>query len=404
LFALMRSLYYDIYMKIAQIVCVFPPYRGGIGTMAHNHAKSLAEAGNDVTVFTPQYDQAKPALESRDGFQIARLNPWFTFGNAGFCPSIYKKLEGFDVIHLHYPCFGIAESVLLSKKIRKDNVRLVVTYHMDVVGGLALRPVFILYSKIILPMLIRAADKVIVTSNDYAAYSQIRRLFYRLPNKFVEISPEVDVHHFRPELDFSDLLLKHNLDKSKDKILLFVGGLDKAHYFKGINFLINAFKVLRRSGEGNYKLLIVGDGDLRKKYENQAKASGYGADIIFAGSAGYESLPRYYNLADVLILPSVDQSEAFGIVVLEALACGTPAIVSRLPGVRTAVEEGVDGYTFAVRNEGELASRVNELLSDEEKRKSFGRAGRSRIERLFTKEIIRDKLVDVYSSISNSNQ
>jgi len=391
-------------MKIAQIVCVFPPYRGGIGTMAYNHSRSLAQAGHQVTVFTPQYDNKQPAQEDRDGFIIKRLKPWFTFGNAGFCPSIYNHLSGFDVVHLHYPCFGIAETVLLLKKIKKAKLKLVVTYHMDVLGALTLRPFFILYSKVILPLLIRAADRVIVTSNDYAAHSQIKKLFYRLPNTFVEIPPEVDTDHFKPGLDYSALLNNHNLDKGRDKILLFVGGLDRAHYFKGIEFLINSFKVLERSGDhGHLKLLIVGDGDLKEKYQAKAKASGYTENIIFVGSPDFATLPKYYNLADLLILPSIDQSEAFGIVVIESLSCGTPAIVSRLPGVRTAVEEGRDGLTFAVKNEGQLAACVNELLNNDDKRKSFGLSGRARVESHFAKEVIRDKLLEVYKGCTSFN-
>ncbi len=387
-------------MKIAQVVCVFPPYKGGIGTMAYNHAKSLAENGHEVTVFTPEYKGDKDVIEHRDGFTIHRIVPFLKFGNGAILLKVIKQLKEFDVIHLHYPFFGTAEILWLLKKIKKDNLKLVLTYHMDIVGGIFLRPFFYFHTKFIMPRIVKSADKIIVTSNDYASHSNIKKLFFRIPDKFIDIPPEVDTQHFIYDSEFNSILNKLNLNKSKDKILLFVGGLDKAHYFKGVEFLIDSFNVLKRSFEHeSLKLVIVGDGDLKVRYEKKVIENGLKDDIIFAGNVDYNDLVKYYSLSDITILPSIDKSEAFGIVLIESLSCSTPVIASNLPGVRTVVSDGVDGYVVKVKNEGELAFSIKQLLFNEEKRLEFGVKGREKVVSNFNKEIVVKKLIELYKSV-----
>ena len=76
------------------------------------------------------------------------------------------------------------------------------------------------------------------------------------------------------------------------------------------------------------------------------------------------ALPAYYRAADVVALPSVDRTEAFGLVLLEALACGTPVVASRLPGVRTLVDDGRTGYLVEPGNVDELAERIGRCISE----------------------------------------
>ena len=89
--------------------------------------------------------------------------------------------------------------------------------------------------------------------------------------------------------------------------------------------------------------MVGGDGEWRTEYEAQARAS-LGDRVRFVGDVADETLPDYYRAADALALPSIDRTEAFGLVLLEALACGTPVVASRLPGVRTLVDDGRTGF------------------------------------------------------------
>ena len=102
-------------MRIAEIVCTFPPYRGGIGNVAYDNSRTLIGGGKDVTVFTPFYNFK--SNNSNNDIPVKRLFPIIKYGNAAFLPQLFWRLKKFDIIHLHYPFFGSAEIVLLLKKI-----------------------------------------------------------------------------------------------------------------------------------------------------------------------------------------------------------------------------------------------------------------------------------------------
>ena len=392
-------------MKIAQVVCRFKPYKGGISNMAAEESFGLVKLGHEVTVFTPLYKEEDKNFISSE-IKIERLGTFGRFGNGAFLPQLLWRLKGFDIVHLHYPFFGGAELVWLAKKLNASKIKLVITYHMDVVGGIFMKPFFKFHSKFIMPQIIQCADKVIVTSLDYAQTSNIKKLVAGKPEKFIELPPSVDLERFFPVEKDKELLYKYGINDEFDKVLLFVGALDKAHYFKGIQFLINSFNVLDYSGSQDVlyrvKLLIVGEGNLKEKYQEQVLAAGLKDKIIFADPVGDEDLPKYDNLADVIVLPSIDRSEAFGITLIEAMACAKPVVASRLPGVRSVIEDGIDGFLFDVKQEGDLANRVNKLFADKVLREKMGAAGRIKAEKLFNQEILIKKLVGVYEDVLRS--
>ncbi len=364
--------------------------------MAYNHAISLVAKGHSVTVFTPAYDGVA-SDEMSEGVRVVRLTPLIQYGNAGLLPQLMKRLRGFDIVHLHYPFFGGAEVIWRLKKKMKEKMKLVVTYHMDVVGGLITKPIFYFHKLFILPHIITSADKVIVTSNDYAVHSYIAKQFYRIPNVFADIPPEVNTRHFTP-VAFDHIAQRHNIAEH-EKVVLFVGGLDKAHYFKGVDVLIRAFEIVTRTMSEPVRLVIVGKGELQAQYELLVHAKGIQDKVVFAGGVSYEDLPKYYSLADVTVLPSLDKSEAFGIVLLESLACETPVIASQLPGVRTALIDGVDGYVVGIRKEGELAGRICDILTNEEQARQMGRVGRVRVVQHHDTKVIGSALEKMYENL-----
>lgn len=380
-------------MKIAQVVCVYPPYRGGIGTMSYNHSKSLVAAGHEVHVFTLPFEN-EPEYKNDSGVHVHRMKPFFSFGNAGIYPHIAKELKDFDIVHLHYPFFGTAEFVIAARKTN-PKWKLVTTYHMDVKGNFALRPFFFVHRTLFLSQVVKTSHAVIVTSNDYAAHSQIAKYFYSIPGKFHEIPPEVDTSHFVRTLDSIFINEKHGLEPHTP-VLLFVGGLNRAHYFKGVEFLLRSFKLLLDSSEDNTpKLLLVGSGDLQQQYETTAVTLGIADHVIFAGNVSYDDLPKYYSRASATILPSIDKSEAFGIVLIESMSCGTPVVTSLLPGVRTVATQGISGYTFPVKNEGKCAAILRDIINQGTADPALIRS--EAIEK-YDSEVILQKLIEVYHS------
>ena len=106
----------------------------------------------------------------------------------------------------------------------------------------------------------------------------------------------------------------------------------------------------------------MGEGDLREEYMLEARGLGLEKDVQFVGAVDDADLPSYYTLADLLVLPSINTGEAFGMVLLEAMASGVPVLASDLPGVRTVAEKG--GLTFPPGNVEELAKQMQAYFSD----------------------------------------
>ena len=135
---------------------------------------------------------------------------------------------------------------------------------------------------------------------------------------------------------------------------------------------------------------------MKADYQDKAEALHISKKIIFAGSPGNTELVDYYNLADIFILPSIDKSEAFGLVLLEAGACGKPLIASGLAGVRTVVWDGENGFLVEPKNEKDLADKIKQLLSDDELRIKMGTTARQIVENNYCWEKVTRDLIDIY--------
>lgn len=355
-------------MKIAIVTPVFYPYLSGIGTVARSEALGLGKLGHEVTVLTPLYSASDAVEPAPDKYKIKRLRPCFKFGNAAWLPQLRRELTNFDIVHLHYPFIGGIGGVLECQK------PVVVTYHMDLVGRGWKKHFFKIYNYFTLPRLVKKAKSIIFSSWDYIQKGQLKKYIVQESKKFVEIPFGVDTSlEQKTQVSaraFEELKRKLGL-KDGDKLLVFVGGLDKAHYFKGIDILLPALSKLKTE---KVKVLIVGEGDLRSYYENRAKELGVEDRVIFAGRVSDEELPVYYRLGRGLVLPSTDKSEAYGMVLLEAMAHGLPVIASHLPGVRSVVGEGEERRGFLI-NPGdvtELTQAIESLLGDPEESKQMG--------------------------------
>jgi glycosyltransferase involved in cell wall biosynthesis len=362
-------------MRIAEVVCTFPPYRGGIGNSVQNLAKILSIRGHEVTVFTPDYN--KLVSDHNDIFKVRRLNPLFKFGNAACLPQLLGDLKGFQTVHFHLPFIGAAMAVFLFS-IFNPKTKIIATYHMDLVGNGWKKIIFWFYQKFCVPMIFSRAARIIVSSFDYAEHSAVSRYFKKHKEKFLEIPFGVDAEKFLPGEKDAALLEKYFFAPS-DKVILFVGGLDAAHYFKGLNILMKSFKSLLDAGRDNLRLLVVGGGDMAAHFKDMAQAMGAADKIIFTENVADEELPAHYNLADVFVLPSVTKSEAFGIVLLEAAACGKPLIASDLAGVRTLVRPGENGYRAIPGDSSDLAEKLLKILENDDLRRTMGENSRQMV-------------------------
>ncbi|HJV32730.1 MAG TPA: glycosyltransferase family 4 protein [Patescibacteria group bacterium] len=356
-------------MRVAVVVSTYPPYPGGMGNAAASHVEALKAAGHEVAVFSPG----------------AGLRPLFRVGNSACAPQLWWKLRGFDAVELHYPFFGGAEWVWLWKRTFGRRKRLAVMYHMDAVGAGLFGAIFRLYRALFLKPILRAADVVLTASRDYLASSQAA--FIKDDARVRETPFGVDTERFRPRPDIA----------KQEPLALFVGGLDRAHYFKGVPVLLEAF-ALALKAVPEARLAIVGDGDMRAAYERKALELGIEKRVWFVGKAPDAHLQECYGHARVHVLPSIDRSEAFGIVTLEAAACGVPSVVSDLPGVRTLVEEGVTGTRVPPGDAAALSRALTDFLVAKDRAEAMGRAARERALRLYARNVVDRALVEALTA------
>ncbi|MFH0988052.1 MAG: glycosyltransferase family 4 protein [Parcubacteria group bacterium] len=377
-------------MKIAQITCVLPPYGGGIGMVAHSYADQLTERGHDVTVFVPRFAPDVRQADHEKHYKVKRLIPIFRMGLGAVLPQLVWRLWSFDVIHLHYPFFGSAFWVAVVKKLRGDKIKFVLSYHMDVeLHGFWLWYQLI-YNAWVQPFILRMADCVIVSSEDYVEDSNISQYYFQHLDKFVELPFGVP-RFFKPTAKDDALLQKYGLTKD-DKVALFVGGLDSTHFFKGVSYLIKAIALIP---DKSIKALIVGEGNLKKQFQNLAVRWGVADRVKFSGYVVADELPKHYNLADVFVLPSIGRAESFGIVLLEAMACGKPVAASNLKGVRRVVRVGENGLLFEPRNSQDIADKVAHILLNPNLAGQFG-AGSLRIIEMYRWRNIVEQLEKIY--------
>jgi len=371
-------------MKIACIVCSYPPYPGGIGNGARR-LNRLLEKEHEVSVFTPD-----------------SLRPWLRRGHGAFLPQLLFRLRHFDCLYLHYPFFGTAEVVWLFK-IFHPKTKLIIHYHMDVHGLGFFGNLLSLPSRLICSSLLAQAETIVVSSFDYVKESAIKQYYGQHPEKFQEIPFGLDVDRFQPGLakrQFANGVfaraqeivnfIDEKFIKRRRVDILFVGGLDRAHYFKGVDILLEA---LFLSKERNFRLKIVGDGDLRPGYEEKTAKLKLEKQVEFAGRLDDDALLRAFQAADLFVLPSINGNEAFGLVLIEAMACGLPVIASDLPGVRQVFKDGREGYLCRPGEVESLRVCLEKMISQPEKRHQMATAARQLALARYDEKKIADRLL-----------
>jgi glycosyltransferase involved in cell wall biosynthesis len=359
-----------MFMKIAEVTATFPPYNAGTGNVCYHNSVELAKLGHDVSVYTGIKSNLK--TENSKILSIKYLKPLFSVGNAPFLPQLLA-LKDYDIVHLHYPFFFGAEFVYLNSILR--NSKYVLTYHNDVISDGLFGLFFKIHKHTLMKLILGRAEKIFVTSIDYCKNSFLSELCEKNPDKIVEIPNGVDIEKYNPKNDGS--IIRKRLNIEDKKIILFVGALDKPHFFKGVDVLLESFKRICNS---NFHLIIVGDGDLKQNYIEKANKLGVNSQVTFAGRVSDEDLPLYYAASDVTVLPSTTMGEAFGLVLVEAMATGKPVIASNLPGVRSVVDDGENGFLVVPGSSEDLTSKINRLLINNELCSLFGTTGRKKVE------------------------
>ena len=194
----------------------------------------------------------------------------------------------------------------------------------------------------------------------------------------------VDIKKFNPNLDTADIDNKYHL-KGKN-VVMFAG---KLTVYKGVRYLIKAARKI------SAEVVILGEGPERENLEKRVRDYQL-KNVHFIGHmAASNELNKFYKRAQVFVAPSV-WDEPLGLVILEAMACKTPVVVTRKGGIPLAVKDGVNGYFVRPKNASEIADKVNKLLLDEEKRLKMGENARRIVEEKFSWETIAHRFILMY--------
>ena len=391
-------------MKVVHLVCSFPPYRGGMGGSAQQLVERLLIDWPDcsLAVVCPNYGQAikkadKQFISDSSAYQILRLNTWFSFGNAAILKGLTKIWRSADIVHLHYPFYGTDALVWLLKK-RYPQTKLVIHYHMDPQASGWRGWLFKIFQKLFLARLLKQSEAVTCASLDYWQSSAAGQLKLNLAANLFEVPFRVDTKRFQPRPKDIKLINQFGLSSQRQTILM-VGGLDKAHYFKGVEVFLQALAILSQDNPDlGYQGVIVGNGDLLGKYQNLASQLGLVDRLFFAGAVNSEDLPLFYNLADLFVLPSINRCEAFGLVLLEAMASGLPCLAADFPGVRQVIEPLVNGLLIKPNDASDLALQIKNILTDNQRRVAMAQASRQRAEQRFALSN-HNELLDIYINV-----
>jgi rhamnosyl/mannosyltransferase len=378
-------------MKIVHIYKDYFPVLGGI----ENHLRLVAEAqakrGHQVTVLVTSKTN-KHEAEAINGVLIIKAPRQFNVQSAPISidfPSMTRMATiNADIAHLHAP-YPVGEaSNLWFGRARKT----IITWHSDIVRQQTLLK---LYAPVLRRVIARA-NRIIPTSEKYMRTSPWLTEAYA---KCRPVPYGIDIARFQNDTaqmlqaaaDFRQQVLAHvpTLNSRTALVLLCVGQL---RYYKAFGDLIRALPSLP-----NCVMAVAGTGNMREVWETMAHELGVANRVVFLGETSPEKLPGYYHGADIFVLPSNSRAEAFGIVNIEAMACGLPLVTTEVGSATSWVNvDGETGLVVPPQDPAALASAIQKL-QDPQLRKHMGAAGRLRAQTEFTQEKMLDRIEQVYA-------
>jgi rhamnosyl/mannosyltransferase len=318
----------------------------------------------------------------RDGTRVTEVGEWGRFQSAPLSPGFpwrLRRLAG-DVTVVHMP----NPTAELSWLLARPRSRLVVRYHSDVVRQAAAMRFYRPFQMTFL----RRAAMIIPTSQPYLETSATLAPFRsRCRVAPLGIVPEEFAHPGTERVE--ELQRRYG-----GPFVLFAG---MHRYYKGLPYLLEAAPAIQA------RLVVAGDGPERGALMRRAAETG--VDAAFPGALSHEDLVAHLHACDVFVFPSVERSEAFGIGILEAHACGKPVVATRLgTGVEYANLNGRTGINVPPRDPGALAEAVNALLADPVRRDALGAFAKERVRTEFHVEAAARAEFELYREVFECSQ
>lgn len=378
-------------LNILIVLTYYRPHTSGLTIYAERMAKGLAARGHQVTILTSRYNARLPAQEKLDGVKIVRVPVLFRISKGVIMPTFgflaWKYVRWADVISLHLPQFDAAGVALRGRWLRKPTV---LTYHCDLKLPTGLFNKVVNQAVHLMNDLAgRFSDSVVAYTTDFAENSPF---FQKFQDKLHVIPPPVEL----PEMTKSGIAAFRKMHNPEGKGPV-IGMAARLAAEKGVEILLDAFPAIldrypdaRILFAGQYLNVLAEQAyadrlsSVIRRYEDQGKWK-------FLGVLDPLQMAAFYPNLDILVVPSLNSTESFGLVQVEAMLCGVPCVASDLPGVRQPVLQTGMGEISPIGDASELAYNIIKVLDD---RKAYIRPWSEVVQRFST-----DKTIDSYEEL-----
>ena len=349
-------------MKILIVLTYYRPHTSGLTIYAERLAKAFFERGHQVTILTSQFEKHLPQEEIIDGVRIVRVPVLFRISKGVIMPKFgylaSKLVAEHDVIQLHLPQFDAAGVALRGRLWKKPTI---ITYHCDLKMPKGILPWFANKSVLLMNELAAMLSHRLVTyTRDYAENSSY---LVRYMEKLEVILPPVVLPAISDE-EKQNFAIIHNPGNKRPVI----GMAARFATEKGVEILLNALpEVLEEFPDALVQFAgpfenIIGEERYFQRLAPIIEAYKKTGNWEFLGVLNPELMAAYYPNLDVLVLPSLNATEAFGLVQIEAMINGIPCIASNLPGVRQPVKMHHMGAVVEIGDSKDLAKSLIEIL------------------------------------------
>lgn len=383
-------------MKVLQVNKLYPPVTGGIEKIVGQLSEGLADRTNTVALACQK--KGPTQVERRNGVKVFRTSSLGIFFSMPLSLSFLRYFRRLaaqsDVVQIHMP-FPMADLALLLSGCK---AKVVLWWHSDIVRQ---KKLLVLYRPL-MEWTLKRADRIIVATQGHIDGSEFLKPY---ENKCVIIPYGQDVIPSDEEVrrantqDAATATTVGDATTAENAAIhfLFVGRLVP---YKGCRYLLEAFSGMCRVAEHNADLTIVGDGPLKEELVAQATEAGLADWVTFKSGLTDEAVQEELSRCDVLVLPSVERSEAFGLVQIEAMAWGKPVINTSLPsGVPYVSLDHETGLTVPPQDADALRDAMEQLASDAALRKQYGDAARKRVKEHFMEQQMLDATFSLYKEL-----
>ncbi|MFE5937438.1 glycosyltransferase [Streptomyces sp. NPDC056470] len=370
---------------VAVVAPNYPPRCGGVEHYAERVAHAVAEdPAMRAAVITASTSGWRTAVGVEHNMPVVRLGTWARHLNTPVSPlwplQVRRWLRrlGVDVINAHAPAPGLGDLVVALSGTHPT----VLTYHAgSMLQGRPKVDVLVrAYEQHVLPRVFTHASALVASSPVSLAFDR--------PGA-VQITPGVDVERFTPGPPPS----------TRPRTVVYVGRLDRASPWKGVDVLLHAFAALT-ADLPEARLRLVGGGDALPDHTALAERLGITDRVEFTGRVPGDSLLTAMREAAVLVLPSLTAAESFGMVLVEAMACGTPVIGSDAGGIPYVISDGTTGLLVPHNDPAALAAACRRVLRDGDLADRLGAAGRRCAVERYAWPALTDRYLHLFRSLN----